>query len=217
VSLPATSETFVDIRPSINETWFVSIDFFINASIYNSRVTYYAYDSVTAIPHAQCYISNYSYSIGRAFLGVTKILTNSLYARLGFYNDGTSVITGYYGYSGFKLSKPLYAPARNIDLKPFRLKTDLPLPDPVKALDKYKCLIFDHSVNDYVLAIALEENTPLAIDPSTNEVVESLSVYVRADVLADLILKFKRKELDVEKSGYRKYIDKLLKEGISII
>jgi hypothetical protein len=86
-------------------------------------------------------------------------------------------------------------------------------------LDKYKALILGldpERPDEYALGIILEEDTPLAIDPNTGFPVERKSAYVKADVLADLILKFKSGALDYVKAGYEPYLKKWKSEGIDL-
>jgi hypothetical protein len=141
-----------------------------------------------------------------------------MYARLYYYNaDPTSSCAMRYGYSGLKLSRPLWSPKRlEGRALPFKKATDAPLPDPIKPLEKYKALILDPVSNEYVLGVVLEENTPLAVDEKTGFPVERMSAYVKADVLADLITKFKSGALDYAKAGYEKYLIKWKSEGIDL-
>jgi hypothetical protein len=163
---------------------------------------------------------NYSYYLGGGYT-VSRILTNSLYATLQWYNgSSTNYVTGYYGYSGFKLSQPLWTPKRLTDSmagKPWKKAKSKPLPDLISALDKYAYDILGidpNRPNNYDLGIILEEGTPLAIDPATNFPIERVTVFVKADVLADLIAKFKAKTADPVITGYAKYLDKWKLEGI---
>ncbi|MCC6058517.1 MAG: phage tail assembly chaperone [Desulfurococcaceae archaeon] len=212
VSVPAYSTVNVVIQPPSGETWFVWIDAFIDRGI-TSHVKYSDFDGTTARIHTDS---------ANPGIRVLKILTNTLYARLTFYNDTTSARTAYYAYSGFKLSQPQWTPQRpdSATTKPFKLSTNLPLPDPIKPLDKYKALILGLDLskpNDYALGIILEEDTPLAIDPNTGFPIERKSAYVKADVLADLVLKFRRGELDPVQAGYKEYLDKWESKGIKLI
>jgi hypothetical protein len=66
------------------------------------------------------------------------------------------------------------------------------------------------------LAVILEEDTPLAVDENTGFTVERKSVYVLADVLADLITKFRTGALDYVKAGYEPYLRKWKAGGIDL-
>jgi hypothetical protein len=211
VSVPSNSNVNVTIQPSPNETWWVWIDAFIDRGIV-PYARYSDFDGTTARRHTD--------SVNPR-IGVLKILTNTLYAQLTFYNDTTSAQTAYYAYSGFKLSKPHWMPQRpdSTSTKPFKLSTDLPLPDPIKPLDKYKALIrgLDPANPDqYVLVIVLEEDTPIAVDPLTRFPVERKSVYIDANVLADLVRKFRSGEVDYVKAGFEQYLKKWKAEGIDL-
>jgi hypothetical protein len=181
---------------------------------------YSDFNGTTARIHADNFI-NQTYENMKSLI-MSRILTNTLYARIGWNVPGSIAYTGYYGYSGFKLSQPHWSPRRlssAVDPKPFKRATNLPLPDPLKALDKYKVELLGLDParpDDYALGIILEEDTPLAIDPDTNFPVERYSAYVKADVLADLVAKFKTGAADPVKAGYRKYLDKWRAEGINL-
>jgi len=221
VNPPPNAIATVDIQPPSGETWWIFIYTGWSDNVQGTaggvlRIFYCDFDGNVERIHGDVFANNTTNISGPY---VARILTNTLYGRIKFYHTINSPnIYAYYGYSGFKLSKPLWIPSRasNSD-KPFKLKTDLPLPDPIKPLDKYKALIYGinpDKPNDYDLAIILEENTPLAIDPNTGFPVERYSVYVSVSALLDLITKFKTGALDPVKAGYRKYLDKWRSEGI---
>jgi hypothetical protein len=105
----------------------------------------------------------------------------------------------------------------NLDPQPWKKMASSPLPTALSALSKYAYNILGidpAKPNEYSLGIILEEDTPLAVDPKTNFPVERLTVVVKADVLADLIAKFKAGTADPVATGYRKYLDKWKAEGI---
>ncbi|MEM2352551.1 MAG: hypothetical protein QXT26_09105 [Thermoproteota archaeon] len=219
VSVPAASAVYIDIQPPTGETWAVEIAACFDGGFGGSYVEYDDYDGTTARKHTA---HNTGGSTGDRLphIELARILTNALYGRLVIYNaDGTAARTGYYGYSGFKLSQPLWSPRRlnNPMVKPWkRLKTE-PLPSVLQPLDKYAWDILGLDPNrpdEYETGITLEEDAPLAVDPETNFPIERLTVIVKADVLADLINKFKTKAIDPIAAGYRKYLDKWKSEGI---
>jgi hypothetical protein len=218
VSVPAASNTYVNIQPPSGETWWANISSFTDNIISNQLKSagYADYDGTTIRFHTKSG-EGYDYGIYAHLPNVSKILTNTLYASLYFYS--ASACTGYYGYSGFKLSQPLWSPKRVVNAKPLpwkRPKTKH-LPTGLEALDKYAFDIYDinpDKPNQYDLGIILEEDTPLAFDPATNFPVERLTAVVQDDVLADFIAKFKAGAADPVATGYRKYLDRWKKEGI---
>jgi hypothetical protein len=220
VPVPASATVYVTIQPPTGETWLIDLIYSSDAT--NMFYIYSDFDGVTARDHG--YVSATTYT-GATYLELTRILTNSLYARLGFMNAGIVNRVGVYGYSGFKLSKPLYSLARDISNpdppRPWKRPPSKPPPPEIAPLRRYA---YDISfintatgVEEYDTAIILEENTPLATDPDTNQPVELLTVVVRASVLADMIRKFKTGELDPVKTGYKKYVDKWEQEGIKLL
>jgi len=222
VTVAAGTSPFISIQPPTGETWLVWLDFCMITYVAGTYVVYYDYDGTTTRMH------NYSYTKGSygevvPHLGVSKIWTNSLYARLRFKNPDTVTRYGQYGYSGFKLSKPLWSPRRlqhNPEAKPWKKARTKPLPPVIGALDKYAFDILDldiERIGEYELGIILEEDTPIAIDPKTGEVVERFTSVVEAKVLAEYIEKFKAGTADPVLTGYKKYLDKWKGEGIELL
>jgi hypothetical protein len=212
LTVPGGSVAYVDIRPPSGETWFVSIST-CPTSLELNWTLYGDYNGSTMRPH------NWNMQqIG--IYEVNRILTNSLWGRIGGSNGNASYERSvYYGYSGFKLSMPHWTPNRFDSAKPFKLNTDLQLPEEISMLNKYKALVI--GVNpakpfDYDLAIVLEENTPLAFDPNTGFPIELKSVYVKADVLANLIVQFRKGTVDYVNAGYEQYLKKWKAEGIDL-
>jgi hypothetical protein len=164
-----------------------------------------------------CGLDTYKPSEEPHALSVSRILTNTLYGRIEGSSGNADTLD--YGYSGFKLSQPLWSPKRlsNNPAKPWKKPTTLSVPSVISPLQKYAYEILGldpTKPEDHVLGIILEEDTPLAIDPATNFPVERLTAVVKADVLADFIMKFKAKTADPITTGYRKYLDKWKAEGI---
>jgi len=226
VSIPSGSTVYVDIQPPSGETWLIWVDY-SHTEIdknYQSNVKYYDYDGTTRRMHfykRRSPTTTYDYGVYFHTYGLSlmKVLTNSLYGSLCFYQSVGSEKTAYYGYSGFKLSKPLWSPKRihNPDPKPWKRKRTKPLPAGLEALEKYAFDIYGinpEKPDEYDVGISLEENTPLAVDPATNFPVERFTAVVQASTLADLLAKFKAGTLDPVKAGYRKYLNKWKAEGI---
>jgi hypothetical protein len=202
------------LQPPSGETWLVNINFYLDDETSGS---YDVYQKGGSNMYMQKIGGNYGCL--RASIAVQHILTNTNYATLYTYNASSSAKNVYYGYSGFKLSQPLWEPKRLNSLapKPWKKPTTLALPDPIKPLDKYKAEILGldpAKPEEYSLGIILEEDTPLAVDPETNFPVERLTLAVRADVLADFIAKFKTGKADPVTTGYAKYLKKWKDEGI---
>jgi hypothetical protein len=227
-SISAGATVNVDVQPSSGETWLVDIGFGIidEGATNRKRVIYQDYDGSTTREHVRKYWGQIATGAGASVYGIatceliiSRILTNTLYARLTAYDSAASTLT--YGYSGFKLSQPQWTPikALPLDTKPYKKTTDLSLPDPIKPLKKYKVEILGldpNKPNDYCLAILLEEDTVLARDPRTGFPVERMSAYVPSDTLADLMTQFKQGKSSPDETGYTKYIMKWKNEGIDL-
>jgi len=224
VSISSGSTVYVDIQPASNETWFAFIQAFqsVTTSVNNQPVYIYVnkYDGNTLSQIGGDYGQvNANYGFYRLpSININAILSNSLWVRLSFYQTGTGVTgTGYYGYSGFKLSKPLWKTIPAVDPKPFKQKASSQLPDVLTPLSDFAVDIYDPSINDYKTSIILEEDTPIALDPNTQFPVERLSAYVSVDDLVNIINGIKKGTFDPVKSGWKKYLDKWNSLGIKVV
>jgi len=251
VTVPHDAAAYVDIQPPAGETWLLWIDWFLYHTTpgYVLSVTYMDYDGVTRRfqrgrrrdPTTNYDYGHFAYTEG---LGVMKVLTNSLYGSLYSYHNTGVDQTTYYGYSGFKLSKPLWSPKHlsnpNLSPKPWKRRLTRALPSEVSVLEPYACEVYDEEVGGYIPVIMLEEDTPLAVDPTTNFPVERLTVHVTPEKLIDILNQrddptlrpnivleapqryrgLKMRELKAsefeEVTGYRKYLDRWRSEGINI-
>jgi len=248
ISVPSGSTTYVDIQPPPNETWLVWIDWSLyNIGVgYQLTIMYFDYDGTTRRCHKDRFREgtdnpNYGHLVRYETLGTMKVLTNSLYGSVAFYQNTGDAHTGVYGYSGFKLSEPLWTPKRfnNPSIPAWKRELQTSLPSRIKSLSSYACEVFDHRLNDYIPAIMLEENTPLAVDPRTNFPIERLTVITPVENLLNILEardnpdkrpsriiqtgKYKGanlRDLSAEEyeeaTGYKKYFDKWRSEGISI-
>lgn len=192
VSVAAGSTVVVDIQPPVGETWLIDIVASTRTDAgYRASVQYLDFDGTTARLHVENHVKP---GRGEEFatpISVQRVLTNTLYGRLSFYRDTSG--RGNYGYSGFKLSKPHWTPSslNNTDPKPWKRKRKRKLkrrlPKRVAALKKYGFEVYVFEIDDYVPAIMVEENVPLAIDPNTGFPVERKTVYVLVDDLIRIL------------------------------
>lgn len=224
VSVAAGASGSVVIQPPSGETWLVWIDEYFDSTTSGNEIEYQFYSGSAISTHNESWTLG-SYGIAAPTLGVLKILTNSSFGRLYAYNKASAAVYFYYGYSGFKLSKPLWNPtptsnALSADLKPWKRPATSPLPSAISALSDFAFDILGADPsrhNDYATAIILEEDTPLAIDSNTNFPVERYTAVVKADVLANLIAQFKAGTADPVATGYKKYLDKWAQMGIKLV
>lgn len=220
ISIPAGAIGTVDVHPPSGETWLCDFLFsmWLAATGYRKDVWWEDYDGVTVRSHGV--VENYNEFA--SCISTRRVLTYSLYGRMRFKNGYTTTQTAYYGYSGFKLSQPLWSPKRinqNPPPKPWKVSRTKPLPLTIAKLDKYAFDILGINPtkpDDYDLGVFLEEDTLLATDPATNFPVERFTAVVQADVLTDYIDKFKVGTADPATTGYRKYLDKWKAEGIDL-
>jgi hypothetical protein len=188
----------------------------MNIESNNSILTYNDYDGSTSRSHVS-YKTGGSYGSVRPHLGVLKILTNSLYARLEFNNTTANAGNGYYGYSGFKLSQPIWTSKKTSDAaaspRPWNKPTEQLIPDMLKPLSKHIVDVWSDAQEEYVQAIVLEKDTVLAVDPDTNFPVERLDAVILVQDFLKGLADFKAKPAE---TGYKKYFDKWALEGITV-
>jgi hypothetical protein len=227
VSVPGNTTSYVEIRPPAGETWYITLGAFWQYGLPGGAgpINLESWDGATAIPlqgDSRVFRSDVGYTRIQVYVNFTVVITNSLWCRLAFTNPYLGTVTGYYGYSGFKLSHPQWSPVRshNQESKPWMRPPSKPLPPGLAPLAKYAYDVLGADPTkpeEYDTVIILEESTPLAVDPVTGQPVELLTVVVRASVLADMIRKFRTGELDPVATGYKKYLDKWEHEGIKLL
>lgn len=214
VSVPAAAWGSVVIQPPAGETWFIFIDTAVDVA-YQYIVYISQFDGASERIHGGS-VSNPSYGSVNT-VSTAKILTNTLYAKISSWNNDTSAHYLRYGYSGFKLSQPHWSPKRlnnDLDPPPWKRKTQFEIPKTpdLSPLAKYIWDVYDHTIGDYRQAIILEEDTPLAVD-ERGFTVERYTAIVYVDDFIKNLAAFKA---DPMKTGYKKYFDKWLAEGIKI-
>lgn len=219
VSVPANSFVSVFIQPPSGETWLINLSIAYSTTTTNTTIGLDRWEAGTGLSLAIWQALNNTPPASFANI----ILTSSVYVRIGYQNQETTARNGNYLYSGFKLSKPLYIPKRLVQsekIEPDIISTDTPLPKPLESLQKYAVMAKGLDPQDpqkYVLAILLEKDTPLALDPNTDFPIERLTVLISANKLLELIAKIKKKEITEEETGFKKYFKKWAEEGISVV
>jgi len=240
VSIAAGASAYIDIQPPVGETWWIHITSASDTK-YISDHEYYDYDGTTRrLQFCMCIYTDYE---DRRGVSLRRVLTNSLYGSLRWYNEHPSfTYTAFYGYSGFKLSQPLWRPRRlhNPEPKPWKRKLTVSLPSEISALTPYGAEIWDYERGNYIPVIILEEDTVLARDPATNFPVETLTTIItaenlvrilnqmddptlRPDLTLEIPLKYRGRKLREltreefeEVTGHKKYLEHWRREGISI-
>jgi len=217
VSIPAGANVTVNIQPPVGEIWLVEIGVYLYPRPDYIRSCYYKdYDGITERTHANLVRADATYDSHGFTAALERVLTNSLYARIFYYSANAT--TANYGYSGFKLSRPLWSPVRvhnPEEQEPRKWKRELtsPLPDEISALTPYAVELWDHETQSYVPSIMLEEDTVLARDPTTNFPVERLTVAITVEDFIKMLTNIKQ---NPEKTGFKKYLRKWEEEGIEI-
>jgi len=213
-SIAAGTTANYDIQPPANETWLIWIAASIYAAAAGCWTMYSQFDGTTAVYH----VSNYqagTYGMLRVPLYAYRVLTNSLYARVSIRNASGISVSASYGYSGFKLSEPLWRPKKvsNPGMPSWKRGLTVELPTEIAALEPYAAEVWDLEKAAYVPVIMLEEDTPLATDPNTGFPIERCTVYVTTEDLVRMLPDIKANPIE---TGYEKYLAKWKEEGIEI-
>ena len=215
LSIAAFSSLTVTIQPPTGETWLVYLDLMLATTTSGGYVEYQQVAGTSTYIHTR-FVTGGTYGDYVPHLSLTKILTNANYAQILYYNASAGSTVAYYGYSGFKLSQPLWSPKRLVGGEGvvWKRATQYPIPTTpdLTPLAKYIYDVYDSSVGDYRQAIILEEDIPLAVDEKGFPV-ERLTAYVFVDDFIKNLTAFKA---DPVKTGYKKYFDKWASGGIKI-
>jgi len=203
VSVPAHTTAYVTIKPPAGEVWLVSISMGGGSDI--RWIIYDDFNGTTARRHFSAYEPTAGVGLGAC--NIEHVLTGALYARLGAHNFSATAVGFSYGYSGFKLSGPLWSPEpQSSEPLPWKRPLSAPLPPVLKHLTERAAEILGADPArplEYVPAVILEEDTVLARDPTTGATVEALTVVVSAEALAriwrDIIADI------ADRMGYRRY------------
>ena len=207
VSVAAGASVYVDVQPPSGETWLVFFDAYLEQA--TTAAYYYDYDGSTRRLHVRCRVDNDDYGLHSPLLtGLCKILTNSRYASLRFYNWSASDRAGCYGYSGFKLSQPLWRPERlgGLQVPPFKR----PLNGRKVAFSTLKDKAYINSDGEIAYHLYDED---LARCPLKGDVVERAEHHVLEKDLVAHITTFQN---DPDGTGWKRCFQKLAEEGISI-
>lgn len=204
ISVAASTETYVNIQPPAEETWIVTItvDYpWRNTAGTDWSIRYYDYDGTTRRPHAHSAVgSNYP---DNNPIVIQRILTNSLYASIGIWNNLANSYTAYYGYSGFKLSQPRWTTQKvNAVETPFKR----PVKDIVFKQLADKAYLNPENKVAYHLATEI-----LAVDPVKNVPVETVEYHVLEEDLVKGLVDFKAYP---KETGWERIFNKLAQEGI---
>jgi len=219
VNVPASSSTSVYIQPPSGETWMSYISLVLFDGTKDNYVGYLQYDGTSGYYHTCCMVFG-SYGVEYPYLNVIKILTNSLYARLIFGNkDLENQHVGYYGYSGFKLGTKISEfealNAKNIS---FERLTKYKIKSEFEGLEDLIKDVYDSEVDDYKQVIYFYKDRPIRKDKRTGHIIERASRYIETDKLIENLEKVKTGELQLEKTGYKSWLEWIKKErGIDLL
>jgi len=214
ITVAGGTSAYTNIQPPAGETWLIDISGDFRPRGLASLVEWFDYDGVTRRTHGGFYQDPAMTSVTTPIHSVLRVLTNSLYGSFRHHNPSTVSHTCPFGYSGFKLSKPL---ARLIPLNdptpPFRRKPSrFAIPAELEDLRGYIVDVYESQFMSYKQAIELERGTEIAKDERGN-VVMTQDVYALTDEVLPILTEIKA---DPERSGWKKYLDKWAEEGITL-
>jgi len=193
------SSVYIDIQPPAGETWYLEITLGYDTVDSYLRAFYYDYDGTSARLHGMDYPS----------WSLEKILTNSLYARLRFYNNtGSGAYNYFYGYSGFKLGTELVE-IEDLKYKGKRMerKTKYKIPSIFNGLEDLIYDVYNFTTDEYEQVIYLERDTPIHRDKRTGHIICKRSVCVETKKFKEILEKIRLNKIDIKKWGYADYIN----------
>jgi len=218
-SVSAGSVGQVTIRPPSGETWYIIIDTFIDVTVDGSWIEY-----LRATSLFKDFTISGAYNPKKPTCRGSYIIDYSNYLVCkAKNNDSSNAHNMFYGYSVFKLGTKkmnLETVEKNIvnGMKSVERKTKYKIPSVLDDLSNDIFDVYDHDTDDYEQVIYIYKDKPVRRDKNTGHIVESVSQYVEIDKLLEILEKIKTGELEVERTGYKNWLEQIKKErGIDLL
>lgn len=219
VSVPAGSFLGTAVHPNPNETWYVciSMTLYTNAHAcavylgrnYSGSVTYHIIDSTDSASGKNS-----------VWASCHDCLNYDTYAYLQWWNgDGSNSHDGAYHYGGFKLGTKIYD-AEEINIRRIETvrKTKKKIDSLFEGLENNVYDIYEPMRDDYIQIIYFYKDKIVRRDKQTKHPIERVSSYIETDVLKRNLERIVNGELDLERTGYKEWLDKIKKEkGIDLL
>ncbi|RLG70527.1 MAG: hypothetical protein DRO04_01805 [Candidatus Iainarchaeum archaeon] len=219
VSLSAGGTYEYYLQPPSGETWLIYLSAVFIDYTNNSEVVYRDYDGSSYRTHYYFRISG-EYNPKYPLLNVQKILTNSLYANVHVFNASGTTRYAHFGYSGFKLGtkKAEFQDIEIIKTKPYERATKHKIRSEFEGLEDMVRDVYFDDIDNYKQVIYFYKDKPIRKDRRTGHVIERASSYIETDVLLKNLEKIKTGELDLKRTGYKEWLDKIKrKKGIDLL
>lgn len=221
VSISASGSTSISISASVGETWLIKLNAQINTDANGSEVVFRRYDeSSGTYRYLQQFKTGGSYGSVIPHLYGEFVITDDLYIDIQATNKYTATRNLLYGYSGFKLGTRK-AEFEEIEtgkliqgerLSKYKIKSEF------EGLEDLIRDVYDDTIDDYKQVIYFYRDKPIRKDKKTGHIIERASSYIETDKLIENLGKVKTGELQLEKTGYKSWLDKIKKErGIDLL
>jgi len=215
----SNSAVTVTIRPPQNKIWFVLYQATMASEANKSHLYLYAPDFTI-----DGFETGGTYSDKKPHLSGEVIIDYDNYIKFHAYNSDTQQRGFQYGYSVFELG------TRRLEIEILDGKTVIRNNERERKT-KYKVrtefegledLIFDiiddEIDGEYRQVIYFYKDKAIRRDKQRNYVFETASSYIETDKLIENLQKIKTGELELEKTGYKEWLDRMKKErGIDLL
>ena len=218
-TIPASSTLDIDIQPSSGETWELKAYGTIPNDSVGNFLGFLQTDG-TAERYIKVFGTSGDYNPDRVVNDIDVIITNSSYLRMRARNNTSSDLQLQYGYSGFKLGTKIaeFEDVSKIKGKLFERRTKFKIKSEFEGLKDMIFDVYDEMINDYKQVIYFYKDKPIRRDRRTGHVVERASSYIETDIFLKNLEKIRNGELDLKRTGYREWLEKIKKErGIDLL
>jgi len=215
----ADSYSTVTIQPSSGETWNIFCGGTMACDTANSFVIF---RRKTASEMQNmfyfCSAGNYNPKYPTGF--ISMIITNDVWLEIYVKNDCSSLKNFWYAYSGYKLGtkKVEFENVETIKTIQSERLTKYKIKSEFEGLEDLIRDVYDSEVDDYKQVIYFYKDRPIRKDKRTGHIIERASRYIETDKLIENLEKVKTGELQLEKTGYKSWLERIKKErGIDLL
>ena len=218
-NVDASSYIDVTIQPSSGETWELYVLCGLNSNDSGS------YLAISTMPENKIIVKNLtrgSYGLVQPYIQFNDICNNSHYFKMTFFNNGSGSRGYGYNYSGYKLGTKV-AKFEDVN-KSSKALINGERPTKFKIRSEFEGLediirdVYDSEDDDYKQVIYFYKDRAIRRDKRTGHVIERASSYIETDKLIENLEKIKTGEMDLEKTGYKTWIEQIRKErGIDLL
>lgn len=217
--VPASSVYSLTVQPPQNETWCI---FFTGTYFRHGAGNWIELAGATDGTDSHLQIETLgSYGLEYPFVTTSWIVSHDKYLVVRCRNtDSANAYSMIYGYSGFKLGtkKAEFIDEEKHKTKIFERTTKYKIKSEFNGLEDMVFDVYDEILDDYKQVIYLYKDRVIRRDKRTKFPVERESCYIETDRLIENLEKIRIEELDLERTGYETWFDKIKKErGIDLM